>query len=118
MTSGVLELGGTVFAPDAPADAVALRAYRKRRVVAALVERGLAGIVLFNPINIRYASDARNMQVYSLHNPCRYLFLGSDGARHHDFHHARVRGNYAGFFPIWDRAFGTFAKGYAEVLAR
>ena len=31
----------------------------------------------------------------------------SDGARHHDFHHARVRGNYAGFFPIWDRRFGT-----------
>jgi 4-alpha-methyl-delta7-sterol-4alpha-methyl oxidase len=44
-------------------------------------------------------------------------FPGSDGARHHDFHHARVRGNYAGFFPIWDRRFGTFAKGYAEALA-
>jgi sterol desaturase/sphingolipid hydroxylase (fatty acid hydroxylase superfamily) len=28
-----------------------------------------------------------------------------------------VRGNYAGFFPIWDRVFGTYAKGYAEVLA-
>jgi 4-alpha-methyl-delta7-sterol-4alpha-methyl oxidase len=41
-----------------------------------------------------------------------HLFPGNDGARHHDFHHARVRGNYAGFFPIWDRAFGTFAKGY------
>jgi plant 4alpha-monomethylsterol monooxygenase len=41
------------------------------------------------------------------------LFVGTDGARHHDFHHARVRGNYAGYFPIWDRAFGTFAKGYA-----
>jgi 4-alpha-methyl-delta7-sterol-4alpha-methyl oxidase len=46
-----------------------------------------------------------------------HLFPGSDGARHHDFHHARVRGNYAGFFPIWDRVFGTFAKGYADVLA-
>jgi len=42
-----------------------------------------------------------------------HAFPGNDGARHHDFHHARVRGNYAGFFPIWDRAFGTFAKGYA-----
>lgn len=41
------------------------------------------------------------------------VFPGTDGARHHDFHHARVRGNYAGFFPIWDRVFGTFAKGYA-----
>ena len=47
-----------------------------------------------------------------------HLFLGNDGARHHDFHHARVRGNYAGFFPIWDRVFGTYAKGYAEVLAQ
>jgi 4-alpha-methyl-delta7-sterol-4alpha-methyl oxidase len=46
-----------------------------------------------------------------------HLFAGNDGARHHDFHHARVRGNYAGFFPIWDRVFGTYAKGYAEVLA-
>ena len=46
-----------------------------------------------------------------------HLFLGNDGARHHDFHHARVKGNYAGFFPIWDRCFGTFVKGYADVLA-
>jgi len=49
-------------------------------------------------------------------SPTRWL-PGSDGARHHDWHHARVRGNYAGFFPIWDRVFGTFAKGYAEALA-
>ena len=46
-----------------------------------------------------------------------HLFPGTDGARHHDFHHARVRGNYAGFFPIWDRVFGTFAKGYAPASA-
>lgn len=41
------------------------------------------------------------------------LFPGSDGARHHDWHHAKVKGNYAGFFPHCDRWFGTFAKGYA-----
>ena len=46
-----------------------------------------------------------------------HLFPGNDGARHHDFHHARVRGNYAGFFPIWDRICGTYAKGYAEALS-
>lgn len=45
------------------------------------------------------------------------LFPGSDGARHHDMHHARVKGNYAGFTPIWDRVFGTLARGYAEDLA-
>ena len=35
------------------------------------------------------------------------LFPGNDGARHHDFHHARVRGTTPGFFPIWDGVFGT-----------
>ena len=60
-------------------DMARLRAYRKGRVVRGLAERGLAGIVLFNPVNIRYACDARNMQVYGLHNPCRYLFVGADG---------------------------------------
>jgi len=41
----------------------------------------------------------------------------SDGATHHDFHHAKVIGNYAGFFPWWDSALGTLSKGYAEHLA-
>lgn len=47
-----------------------------------------------------------------------HLLPGNDGAVHHDVHHARVRGNYAGFLPIWDRVFGTTARGYAEDLAR
>jgi Xaa-Pro dipeptidase len=72
-------LAGAAFDIDAPFDAVALRLYRKGRVRDALARSDLAGIVLFNPINIRYASDARNMQVYGLHNPCRYLFLAADG---------------------------------------
>ncbi|MFO0695514.1 MAG: sterol desaturase family protein [Polyangiales bacterium] len=43
-----------------------------------------------------------------------HLFPGSDGALHHDFHHAKVKGNYAGFFAYVDRLFGTFARDYAE----
>lgn len=46
-----------------------------------------------------------------------HLFPGSDGALHHDYHHAKVKGNYAGFFAWVDRAFGTFAKGYEAVRA-
>ena len=61
------------------ADPVRLRAYRRARIVHSLNQRELAGIVLFNPVNIRYACDARNMQVYSLHNPCRYVFVAADG---------------------------------------
>ena len=40
----------------------------------------------------------------------------SHGALHHDFHHARVRGNYAGFLPLWDRIFGTVVRDYDTAL--
>lgn len=32
---------------------------------------------------------------------------GAGGVRHHDLHHARMRGNYASMFSFWDRLFGT-----------
>ena len=42
-------------------------------------------------------------------SPSRFI-PGSEGAEHHDLHHARVRVNYAGFLPIWDKVFGTWAR--------
>jgi plant 4alpha-monomethylsterol monooxygenase len=38
----------------------------------------------------------------------------SDGAAHHDAHHASFRGNYAGFLPHIDRLLGTLVPGYDE----
>jgi len=35
--------------------------------------------LFYDPINIRYATGVPNMQVYSLHNPCRYVFVAADG---------------------------------------
>ena len=35
--------------------------------------------LFYDPINIRYVTDVSNMQVYSLHNPCRYVFVAVDG---------------------------------------
>jgi Xaa-Pro aminopeptidase len=35
--------------------------------------------LFYDPINIRYATDVSNMQVYSLHNPCRYVFVATEG---------------------------------------
>lgn len=46
-----------------------------------------------------------------------HWFPLSDGAVHHDRHHERVKGNYAGFFPWTDAVFGTLARGYGEELA-
>lgn len=42
-----------------------------------------------------------------------HLLPGSDGARHHDAHHAKVHGNFAGFLAHVDGWFGTYSKGYA-----
>ena len=50
-------------------------------------------------------------------SPSRLLPF-SDGAVHHDFHHAKVRGNYAGFLRLWDRVFGTYARDYGDDLAK
>jgi 4-alpha-methyl-delta7-sterol-4alpha-methyl oxidase len=43
-----------------------------------------------------------------------HFLPGGDGAFHHDFHHAKVKGNYAGFFTHCDRLFRTYARGYSD----
>ncbi|WP_420382234.1 M24 family metallopeptidase [Novosphingobium sp.] len=60
-------------------DSADVRHYRLARVRAALVKAGLDCAVLFDPINIRYATGTRNMQVWSMHNICRYAFVAVDG---------------------------------------
>ncbi len=35
--------------------------------------------LFYDPVNIRYATGTSNMQVYALHNPCRYVFVPVEG---------------------------------------
>lgn len=49
---------------------------------------------------------------YDLPGSPSHLIPFGDGAVHHDFHHARVRGNYGGFLPVVDLLLGTCAAGY------
>ena len=56
-----------------------LRAYRLSRVREQLIANDMAGIVLFDPINIRYATGTSNMQIWTLHNPSRYAFIAAQG---------------------------------------
>ena len=56
-----------------------IRTYRLGRVRDELAERGYAAIVLTDPINIRYATGTRNMQVWTLHNAARYAFVPLEG---------------------------------------
>lgn len=64
---------------DSKVDRVALRAYRLGRVREQLRKHDYAGILLYDPINIRYATDTANMQVWTMHNKVRYLFLPTEG---------------------------------------
>src|SRR6266436_3126146 len=52
-----------------------LRARRLDRVRAELKRRDYMGCLLADPINIRYATGSRNMQVWTLHAPARWAFV-------------------------------------------
>jgi Xaa-Pro dipeptidase len=68
-------------------DMVRLRAYRMARFQAELQRRDYAGAILYDPINVRYATGSRNMAVWMLHNPARYAFVPAEGkAVIFDFH--------------------------------
>lgn len=57
----------------------AARAYRLGRLRAELERHDVAGILLFDPCNIRYALDSSNMQVWTLHNATRYALILNGG---------------------------------------
>ena len=40
---------------------------------------GLRGLLIFDPLNIRYATDSTNMQLWNTHNPFRAVLLCADG---------------------------------------
>lgn len=60
-------------------DVKRLRAYRIERVQAELAAAGIGAILLFDPINIRYATGARNMMLWKAHSWGRYAFLPTRG---------------------------------------
>jgi Xaa-Pro aminopeptidase len=62
-------------------DGAALRIGRLARLQAELRARDLAGCVLFDPVNMRYATGLRNYQVMQMHIPFRYAFVPADGSR-------------------------------------
>ena len=55
------------------------RRYRLARLRAQLVAHDCAGALLYDPVNIRYALDASNMQVWTLHHEVRYALVLTDG---------------------------------------
>lgn len=81
-----IEIGPTQLAFDEWAVAglhlpnlAAMREYRWKRLTQHIVDRNLGGLLMFDPLNIRYATDSTNMQLWNTHNPFRAVLLCADG---------------------------------------
>ena len=57
----------------------AMREYRWKRLTQHIVDRDYGGLLMFDPLNIRYATDSTNMQLWNTHNPFRAVLLCADG---------------------------------------
>ena len=73
------ELAFDVAARNAQIDHSAMRRDRLGRLRAELARRDYGAALISDPINIRYATGARNMAVWTLHAPGRYVFVPVDG---------------------------------------
>lgn len=82
--------GGVGLLDGAPeSDGIDLRAvrrYRQQRLRSEMAKHGVAAVILSDPVNIRYATGTRNMQVFSQRNaPARYLLLTMQRAILYEF---------------------------------
>lgn len=57
----------------------AARAYRLARYRALMEQHDVAGLLLYDPVNIRYAFDSSNMSIWTAHNPIRYALILNGG---------------------------------------
>ncbi len=57
----------------------AMREHRLRRLVDHINARDYGALVVFDPLNIRYATDSTNMQLWNTHNPFRALIVCANG---------------------------------------
>ncbi len=81
-----VEIGPTALAFDAwakaglePPNLEAMRTYRLNRIIGELRKHDYAGLLCFDPLNIRYVTDSSNMQLWVTHNPSRACFVSADG---------------------------------------
>ena len=81
-----VEIGPTRISFDAWAQAgleipnlKAMRTFRLQRLVNEIQKHDYAGLLLYDPLNIRYATDTSNMQLWTTHNPARACFVSADG---------------------------------------
>jgi Xaa-Pro aminopeptidase len=60
-------------------DLQAMRRFRWDRLTRHITDRDYGGLLMFDPLNIRYATDTTNMQLWNMHNMFRAVLLCADG---------------------------------------
>ncbi len=62
-----------------PPDVAEMRRYRMARVRQQLASNDCDGALLYDPLNVRYATDTTNMSIWTMHNAVRFVFIGTEG---------------------------------------
>ncbi len=70
---------GAMEYSEPPVDLDVVRLYRLGRLRDELRARDCAGLLLFDQINTRYATDATNMQIWCSHYETRCVFVATEG---------------------------------------
>ncbi|MEO1274437.1 MAG: dimethylsulfonioproprionate lyase DddP [Pseudomonadota bacterium] len=83
---------------DAP-DLAEMRRWRIERLTGELARRDLAGVLVFDPMNIRYTTDTTNMQLWNMHNPFRAALVLADG-----------------YIVLWDYRCAPFLSGFNPLV--
>ncbi len=78
LTNQPRQHGAMEFSP-APVDLDTVRRYRLARLREELKARDYAGLLMFDQVNTRYATDATNMQIWCSHYETRCAFVPADG---------------------------------------
>jgi Xaa-Pro aminopeptidase len=76
-----------------------MREYRWERLTQHIVDRRYGGLLMFDPLNIRYATDSTNMQLWNTHNPFRAVLLCADG-----------------YMVIWDYKISPFLSAFNPLV--
>jgi len=76
-----------------------MRAWRLKRLTDAINARGYGGVLMCDPLNIRYATDSTNMQLWNTHNPFRACLVCEDG-----------------YMVIWDYKNGMFLSKFNPLV--
>lgn len=102
--------------PDLPA----MRCYRLQRIRAELTRHDYAGLLVYDPVNIRYATDSTNMQLWVTHNATRFCFVATSGpVILFDYHHCEHLSDHAGTVDEVRPAYSTiFMYGGDEIAKR